>query len=246
MGWGLTGLVLFLVTWQVVGMRTNPVFFSTPTGVAASAGPVFEKGHLLSLYLNTMKIYLVGLALATFLGVSLGILTGLNRRARYLLDPLAVAAYSTPSLVLIPVFILWFGTGDPAKIALMLFTGIFPNLVNTQLGVDQMGPQMSELGRSFGANRRELLTQIVLPAIVPYSMAGVRLAVPRAFVAILAAEMLITAGGVGGLIVQYGDQFQTSFYFVPVILIVLTSYVLTELVKLLERRLSPWAKDRRA
>lgn len=242
LGWGLLGLLAFLVAWQWVGASSNPIFFSTPTQVGQAAPTVFTRGNLFGLYVNTMRVFAIGLVAAMTIGISVGVITGLNPRIRYLIDPLSIAAYSTPSLVLVPIFILWFGISDQAKIALILFSGIFPPLVNTQLGIDQMGPQMSELGRSFGANRREMLLKIVLPAIVPFAMAGVRLAVPRAFVSIIAAEMLITSGGIGGLILIYGNQFQTSFYFVPVILVVITSYLMTELVKQLESALTPWRR----
>ncbi len=239
-GWGALGVVTFLAAWQWAGSYTNPIFFSTPLRVAQAAPTVLDQGHLFSLYVGTMTIFIVGTALAMVIGIGVGIVTGLSRRVRYFVEPLIVSAYSTPALVLIPIFILWFGIGNEAKIALILFAGTFPPLVNTQLGIDQMGPQMNELGRSFGANRREMLLKIVLPSIVPFSMTGVRLAVPRALVAVIAAEMLVTAQGVGGLIEVYGQQFQTTFYFVPVILIVVTGIVINELVKALEKALTPW------
>ncbi|GAB3511269.1 ABC transporter permease [Phytohabitans suffuscus] len=240
--WGLAGVILFLLIWQWAGTNTNPIFFSTPLEVGRAVPEVLETGQLLSLYLDTMRSFAIGLVGSMVVGISLGILTGLHAPTRHLIDPLAVAAYSTPSLVMIPCFILWFGIGDAAKIALIFFSAVFPALVSTQLGMDQMGPLMRELGRSFGANRREMLTRIILPSIIPYCMTGVRLAVPRAFVAVIAAEMLITAQGVGGLILQYGNQFQTTFYFVPVILVVITSYVCTEVTKQAERRLTPWRR----
>lgn len=243
LGWGSLGIALFLLTWQIAGMNTSPIFFSTPTAVASAAGVVFEHGNLLEFYLNTMRVYAIGIVAASVLGIGFGVLTGLNPRARYLIDPIAIALYTTPSLVMIPIFVIWFGITDEVKIALILFSGVFPPLINTQLGIDQMGPLMNELGRSFGANRREMLVKIVLPSILPFAMAGIRLAVPRAFVSIIAAEMLVTAGGIGGLILRYGNQFQTAFYFVPVILIVITSYVMTELVKLLEHTLTPWRRS---
>lgn len=240
--WGLVGVILFLLVWQWAGTNTNPIFFSTPINIGKAVPEVISTGHLLRLYLDTMQSFAIGLVGSMIVGIGLGILTGLHAPTRHLIDPLAVAAYSTPSLVMIPCFILWFGIGNAAKIALIFFTAVFPALISTQLGMDQMGPLMRELGRSFGANRREMLMRIILPSILPYCMTGVRLAVPRAFVAVIAAEMLITAQGVGGLILQYGNQFQTTLYFVPVILVVITSYIFTELTKAAERKLTPWRR----
>jgi NitT/TauT family transport system permease protein len=237
---GCAGVLVFLLVWQWVGSHTNPLFFSTPTKIAQAVPGVFREDDLLSLYLGSMGVFAISLFISVVAGIGFGLLVGLSKPVRHFTEPLSIAAYSAPTLVLIPSFILWFGIGDLSKGALIFFAAFFPAMINTQLGVDQMGPLMGELGTAFGANRREALVKIVLPSIIPFSLAGIRLAVPRAFIALIAAEMLITTQGVGGLVLHFGNLFETTKYFVPVLLIIATSYLLTEAVKLLEQRLTRW------
>ena len=240
---GLASVLLFLGAWQVLGTRANPLFFSTPVAVAQGVPILFGRDHLLNLYVNTMAVFMLSLLGTIVIGLVFGVATGLSRPARYFTDPLVIVLYSTPALVLIPLFVLWFGIGNEPKIALVFLSAFFPMLINTQLGVDDIGAHMNELGRSFGATQWEMITKIVLPSILPYVLAGIRIAVPRAFVAVIAAEMLITAQGLGGLALKYGNQYQTDLYWGPVLLLVITSYVLTEMSKALERVLTPWRRS---
>jgi ABC-type nitrate/sulfonate/bicarbonate transport system permease component len=237
---GILGLLVIAVAWQVVGSHTNPILFATPTSVIKAFPNVASDGDLWGAYADTMEIFLATFVASTVVGVIVGILTGINEWVRYLLEPTLTALYSVPGVALIPLFVLWFGVGPLPAVALVAETVLFPVIINTQFGVTSISQQFMELAESFGANRREVLRAIVVPAIIPYVVAGIRIATPRGFVAIIAAELLITESGLGGLVYKYGNSFQTAQYFVPVILLVVTSLVFTEGVKRLEAKVAPW------
>jgi NitT/TauT family transport system permease protein len=240
---GLVGLLAIGVAWQIVGSHTNPILFATPTKVVEAFPKVIQDDDLWGAYGETMKIFGATFVAAIVVGIVVGILTGINDWVRYLAEPALTALYSVPGVALIPLFVLWFGVGPLPAIALVAETVIFPVIINTQLGVISISKNFIELADSFGANRRELLRAVVIPAIIPHVVAGIRIATPRGFVAIIAAELLITEAGLGGLVYKFGNAYETAMYFVPVILLVITSLIVTEGVKRLEAKVAPWQEN---
>ena len=101
-------------------------------------------------------------------------------------------------------------------------------------------------GRAYGATEWQIFWKIVLPAAVPFIMAGIRLAVGLAIIGIIVAEFFTAISGLGGMIVEYANVFATAKLFVPIIVIALIGVILTELVMWLERRMSRWRTLERA
>ena len=99
---------------------------------------------------------------------------------------------------------------------------------------------MLEIGRAFGATDTQIFFKIILPAAIPFIMAGVRLSVGLAIIGIIVAEFFTAISGLGGMIVEYANVFATAKLFVPIIVIALIGVILTELVMWLERRMSRW------
>ena len=103
-----------------------------------------------------------------------------------------------------------------------------------------------EVGRAYGAGERKLFTKIILPASLPFIMAGIRLAVGRALIGIITAEMFTAVTGMGALLVRYSSALATDKFFVPVILLALLGIVLSNAVERLQKRLAPWKETERA
>jgi NitT/TauT family transport system permease protein len=237
--WAIASIAGFLALWQIVGSFIDPVFLSTPARVLGAVPKVAAR-DVLVLYLDTMALYAVSVSLAVVLGIMSGLMLGMHPRLNDVMRPVVLAMYSTPTIVLIPILVIWFGDGALPVFVLVFIASYFPMLFSTQLGVQEVGPEVAELARAFGATRRELIAKIIAPSMLPYVFSGLRIALPRGFIAIIAAEMLITARGMGGLVLYYGDAFQTDRYFVPVIMLATTAYVISEALQLLEHRMMPW------
>ena len=167
-------------------------------------------------------------------------LTGRYRLAEYLLDPYVYALDATPRVALIPLLLLWFGLGAPAKIAIVFLSGLFPVLMNTFSGVRTVSASLVDIGRVYGAGEAKIFTKIIVPAALPFIMAGVRLAVGRALIGIITAEMFTAVTGMGALLIRYSSAFATDKFFVPVIFLALLGVILSRAVELLQRRLAPW------
>jgi NitT/TauT family transport system permease protein len=187
-----------------------------------------------------------GTVLAIVGGVLLGLLMGRYRTMDYLLDVQISALYSTPHVALIPLLVLWFGFGSMAKFVLIFLSAFFPIVINTHSGVRNIGQGLVEVALAEGASERQIFSKIVLPAASPFIMTGIRLAMGRAVVAMVVADMFTAVSGLGGALLNYGAAFATDKLFVVIILLALMGVGLTELVRGLERVLMPWKETERA
>jgi NitT/TauT family transport system permease protein len=235
-----------ILLWEVFGRDVNPLFLSYPSAIARAAVQLVGAGQFTQQALNSLQVYFIGLAGALVVGIVLGLLMGRYRLAEYILDPFVYALDATPRVALIPILLLWFGLGAPAKIAVVFLSGVFPVLMNTFSGVRTVSSGLVEVGRAYGAGEGKIFTKIIMPASLPFIMAGVRLAVGRALIGIITAEMFAAVTGLGALLVRYSSALATDKFFVPVIFLALLGVILTRAVEYLEKRFAPWKETERA
>jgi NitT/TauT family transport system permease protein len=239
--------VVFLIAlWEIFGRQVNPLFLSYPSAIGRAFLQIVTTAEFQRSALGSLHVFAVGLLAALALGITLGLLMGRYRLVEYLLDPYVYALDATPRVALIPLLLLWFGLGISSKIAIVFLSGLFPVLMNTFSGVRTVSAQLVEVGRAYGAGERKLFTKIILPASLPFIMAGIRLAVGRALIGIITAEMFTAVTGMGALLVRYSSALATDKFFVPVILLALLGVVLSNAVERLQRRLAPWKETERA
>lgn len=241
----LLSLIFVFSLWQYVGSRMNPVFLSTPVAVFDAAILVISSGELPGAMLISIGVVLAGFGLAIIMGVPLGLLMGRSRYAEYLLDPYVNALYVVPRIALIPLIIIWLGLGVQAQIAVVFGTSFFPILISTQTGVKNVGENLIETARAFGAKEYELMRKIILPASVPFIMSGLRLGIGQAIIGMIVAQMFLGISGMGFMLVNYGNQFATNYVFVVVLALAGLGVALTEAVRFVENRFSYWRTDNR-
>jgi NitT/TauT family transport system permease protein len=239
-------LLVTLAVWEWYGRGVDPIFLSYPTAIVEAVPRMLGTGELQAAFWASLQGLLLGLALAIASGVLLGLITGRYRTVDDLLDVQITALYSTPHVALLPLLILWFGVGGAAKLALIYLSAFFPIIINTQSGVRNISHGLVEIALAEGANERQIFTKIILPAALPFIMTGIRLAMGRAVVAMVVAEMFTAGTGLGGAIQRYGAAFATDKFFVVMIVLALLGVGLTELVRGLERWLTPWKQTERA
>ena len=148
--------------------------------------------------------------------------------------------YSTPTIALAPLFILWFGIGLRAQVAVVFLVVVFPVLINTFVGLTSTDPTLLEVAHSFGADRWQVFAKVRFPAAVPFVVAGLRMGVARGLVGVVAAELFGSQAGVGHMILIAAQTFDTAALFGGVLIFALGGVVAVELVKWLERRVAPW------
>jgi NitT/TauT family transport system permease protein len=169
------------------------------------------------------------------LGVAIGILMGRRNLAYQFLDPYVTILYNTPRVVLIPIFMLWLGTGATMKIVVVVLAAIFPVIVNTMLGVRDVSAQLTEPARSLRATERQLLHKVIFPATLPFIIAGIKLGLGRALTTVIVAELFVSVSGLGGMLHTAATSYQTAKMFVPVIILALLGILIDGLLSRLER-----------
>ncbi len=233
-------VAVFFVIWEYYGRRMDPIFMAPPSAIFDAAVQLVQSGALRKALVQTLWPFSVGMALTVVVGILLGILIAQWRTMEYILDPFINALYAIPRIALVPLIILWAGLEFVGKVTILVSVAIFPITVNTYAGIRDVRGSMLEIGRAYGATEWQIFSKIIMPAAIPFIMAGVRLAVGLAIIGIIVAEFFTAISGLGGMIVEYANVFATAKLFVPIIVIALVGVVLTELVMWLERRMSRW------
>lgn len=243
--WMITvaSVALVLILWEIFGRRINPVFGSYPSAIAEAFWELLVTGQLWSALYESLRPFVIGYALAIIVGVPLGLFIGGFRAAEAALGLYITAGYAMPLVALVPLLILWLGLGFAVKVAVIFLMALFPICINTWLGVTAVPKTLIEVGKSFVAPDTVILRRIILPATLPYIMAGIRLAVGRAVVGMVIAEFFTTISGLGAVIINSANNFDTATMFVPIIILMLMAIGLNWLIGFVERRVAPWQAE---
>jgi NitT/TauT family transport system permease protein len=243
--WMITvaSVVLVLIVWEIFGRRINPVFGSYPSAIAEAFWELLITGQLWSALYESLRPFVIGYALAIVVGVPLGLFIGGFRAAEAALGLYITAGYAMPLVALVPLLILWLGLGFAVKVAVIFLMALFPICINTWLGVTAVPKTLIEVGKSFVAPDTVILRRIILPATLPYIMAGIRLAVGRAVVGMVIAEFFTTISGLGAVIINSANNFDTATMFVPIIILMMIAIGLNWLIGFVERWVAPWQAE---
>jgi NitT/TauT family transport system permease protein len=201
-----------LVCWEIVSRfeLVNPVLLPPPTRIIshtlillspADVGGVsfFLERHVLISFTRIMAGYLIAASTCTILGL----LMGINKRAFGFFNPLITLIMPIPSLAWVPVVILWLGLGNATIIFVTMIASIFPIIYNSAAGVRSMTLKHIWAAEIMGADRRTIFLKVLLPGAMPYIIAGHKLALGRAWRALVATEMVVATGyGLGYLIFE--------------------------------------------
>ena len=240
--WGIRSLSLLVVltAWEIYGRSVNPILFTYPTAIAAAFVELVAKGELQRFLLQSLEVFAYGFALAVVVGIPLGIFLARSATLSLALEPYLHALYSTPTVAFIPLIVLWFGFRVPAKVVIVFLFMVFPVLINTQQGVKNLNQDLLEVARSFCSSERRLWSDLIIPSALPFILAGVNLAIGRGLVGMIVAEFFTSVAGLGYMIVQYANSFETAKLFVPIVVLMALGVTLIGLIKVIERKVAPW------
>lgn len=239
-------LVVILIIWEVYGRSVNRLLFAPISAIVQAAVEIVGSGELWKYLSISLVVMAQGLGLSILVGVPLGVLMARVRAVDTVLEMYINALYSMPMVAVVPLLVLWFGFDTLAKtIVVFLFT-VFPLILNTYQGVRNVEANLLEVARSFCSNERQMWRDVIIPSALPYILVGLRLAVGRALVGMVIADFYMAVSGIGYLVQQYSNSFQTAKLFVPVLTLMLMGVLLTEAVKILEKRITPWLNLNRA
>lgn len=239
----VASLCVFIAFWEFFGRQINPIFGSYPSAIFAAFIALVRNGKLAVALVQSLQPFVLGYGVAILVGVPLGLVLGRFRAAEAALGLFITGGYAMPLVALVPLLILWFGLGFTVKAAVIFLMSIFPIVINTWVGVKAVPKALIEVGKALVASDAVILRRIVLPATLPYIMAGIRLAVGRAVVGMVIAEFFTAISGLGGIIINSANNFDTATMFVPIIVLMVIAVGLNWLVGWCERIIAPWQAE---
>jgi ABC-type nitrate/sulfonate/bicarbonate transport system permease component len=233
------GLFILLV-WEFTVRALAPAYVAKPTTVAMAIPHVITDPAFLSAAAATLAAVGEGLAIALVFGTIIGLLMGrmpmFERAIRHYVN----GFYAVPMIVVLPLFSLWFGYSPGTRIATIIFAAIFSIIVNVADGARSVPREYLEVARAFRSGRLRMLGEIVLPASMPYLLAGFRLAAGRALIGATVSEFFLSIGGLGYYILYNSRAYHHNEAFVGVLLLAAFGVGFELLVNWCTRHFMPW------
>lgn len=234
-------VVVFLGIWQIAGAHVNPILLATPTRVWSAFITLIQSGELGPAFLRAMEVLGVGFAIAAVVGILVGILMGRSSVARRILNPYVSFFQATPLIALTPLVVIWTGIGFNAEVLITVLLGVWSVIINTEEGVRNTPSTLLDMARVYHAGELSVVRNVAVPNAVPYIFAGLRIALAKSLIGVIIAEMDISLKGLGGLIQNAGDAFQTAPLLAAIICSSVVGVIGTIILEVLRRRIAPWA-----
>src|SRR5712691_1800568 len=185
------GLLLCLVgLWQLLWVWGLPAYVLSPIEILRHFFAALGSEELYQHIGASLLRSLPGFAIGTLLGVALGLLAGVTRAFEQMLSPLVFLTYPVPKIVMLPVFMLWFGIGDLSKILIIALACFYPTFINAYYGARATPRILVWSARNMGAGEALIFRRVVLPAALPLIFAGLRVSLALSFIVMFATEMI--------------------------------------------------------
>ena len=239
-------VVFVLAVWEAM-VRLHgiaPIYLPAPSSIAVYLWRMCADGTMeYNLGLTLLRIF-AGFVLAGVTGIALGVSMGMSRVLAQIADAWIAALYPLPKIALIPLLIIWLGTGESYKIVISAVTAFFPVVISTFAAIRQVDPGLINAARDLGANPRQRQAKVVIPASLPGIFAGLHLGMGVTIIMVVAAEMIggSSDSGMGYLLVHSGQVMETEKVFAALIVLAVFGALITNLQKRLDRLIAPWAE----
>jgi NitT/TauT family transport system permease protein len=236
----LTSVVVVLAAWEAVARAgwVDPLFVPSPTSVASAFGRI-GRDAMTGLG-DTLFKMAVAYVLSVVLGVSTGVVIGSMRTLRGVVNPFVIALYGIPKILILPWIVLILGFGTAPAILYGAAHGLFPIVVLVIGAVRDVDRTLLTVARAFGASTWQLYWKVILPAIVPTVLAGMRLAVVFCLLGVLVVEMFAGVRGMGYVMSALANGFQAAELFAVTAIVSIASIAIVLSLDALADRLSAW------
>lgn len=244
--WGALALAVALLgLWEMAGRFDwlQSAFVASPTMVGEALIDLSRSGELIDNLRITLSRMSVALAAGGGLGLVLGMLLGLSRSLRQLLDPFIAALHPVPRMALLPIVLMLFGIGFFSKTLVVAIACFFPMVINTTTGVRQVDSNYLDAARLFGASRLRTLRRVVLPASLPMVLAGGRLALTRVLGSTVGLELITADDGLGSMLFLAWQTYRSEDLYATVVVIAVLGILFRLFIDTLSARLVPWQAE---
>ncbi|MGV1831073.1 ABC transporter permease subunit [Agrobacterium vitis] len=241
----VTALVLLFAWWLVSALGVVPhLFLPRPDEVVHQFVVIFSDGYAGASIGDHVgaSLFRIGVAaiLAIVAGIPIGLLMGLNRWAKGILDTPIEFYWPLPPLSYLPLMIIWLGIGETSKIMVLFLAMFAPICLSAQAGVKSVPIERVNAARSLGASRWQLFSSIVFPSALPEILTGIRIGLGIGWGTLVAAELIASTRGIGYMIMSASQFLATDVVFVGIAIISVCAFAFGAAIRLLERVLVPW------
>lgn len=237
-----TSLIIgFFLTWEVlcIVLNVSDLVLPRPSEILVTMWTRFPV--LWPHILQTLYSTLIGFSLGVIIGVTLGVIVGTSKVAYAVAYPLLVGFSSIPKVAVVPIFVLWFGSGTTPAILTAMVICVFPIVVNIATGLATTEPELEDVLKTLGASKSEILWNVGLPRAMPYFFASLKVAITLSFVGAVLSETVASNMGIGNVMMTASSNFQVSLVFAGLIILALMGVALYALFSWLESRVTGWA-----
>lgn len=231
----------FLLLWEIASGRwVEPFLISSPSRIFVAFVAHIQEGTLIEHFWVTFKEIGIGFPLGAISGIAVGYLFGRSRNLAEVFEPIIMALYGVPRTALAPLFIVWLGIGIWSKVGVVFLLTFFLNFFNTYAGMKQMDQEYVDLARLMGARGWKLTFRVILPAVSPYILTGVKTSIPFSVIGAIVGEFIAATEGIGFFIRLSAGVFRTADVFVGIIVLMCLVIVMNKMADLIERRVLQW------
>lgn len=238
----ITGLLLLVIGWQAISMTENTPAIPSVIDIAKALYGILLNGKFYINLISTVKLVVIGVAMASVVGVAMAFVMSLSEKARHILMPVVECLRNIPAITLFPMLLVIFGIGDSSRIFVIFWTAYPSIIIQTYYGLNNIDRSIIEAAQNCGATNLQVYRYIRFPLAIFDILNGIRIAIGAGFIAIVVAEMLGATKGLGYMILWCTNAFkypETYAYIVIVALIGgLFNYTTNKLIGKFERSLT--------
>jgi ABC-type nitrate/sulfonate/bicarbonate transport system permease component len=246
--WGIVSwlpVIVLIVAWELFSQSGLVTPFALPA-FSSVVERIVSDGQSGELFTNvglTLWRTLAGFAIASTIGVSLGLLIARYAAARWFFDPIISVGFPMPKIAFLPIIVLWLGFFDVSKITMVAFNTTFPIVTATIVGIMGVEKELIWSARNLGTSDRRLMWDVLLPAAMPQILTGLQVALPIALIVCIITEMAMGGYGMGGAM-QSASRFADSRgVFAGIVETTIVGYVMIKAMAMLRRRLLAWHQE---
>ena len=192
----------------------------------------------------SLQRILKGYSLAAAIGVFLGVVMGMSRKAENFFSLTFTSLRQIPMMAWVPLLIIWFGIGEESKVAVIFMAAYFPILMNTLSGIRRTDPKLIEVGKMYKLSKLKLFVKIYLPSALPNIFVGLKLGLGISWMAVVGAEMIAASSGIGFRLSDARALMQFPIVFSGMIAIAVVGVFMDMLLTFISRTVTPWEKNR--
>ncbi|OGA38604.1 MAG: hypothetical protein A3G24_11005 [Betaproteobacteria bacterium RIFCSPLOWO2_12_FULL_62_13] len=236
----VVSLLAGAAAWEIAAHFTTRAFWAPLSETLESLAESARSGVLTRQAASSFQLYLSGLALAIFAGAPFGLLLARVRWLRVALENYIMMLYATPMVALIPFILSMMGFGFAPKVLVVFLFAVFPILYNTVEGARSIRPELIEVAHAFRSSEWQLWRDVMIPYTLPFAMTGIRQAIARGLVGMVAAEFFLSPSGLGQMIMMGSQNFDTAGLLAAILVIVLLGVGFMDFGRYLEGRFASW------